>query len=147
MTAIQHPFSRVLLPLNADQLSISSVEYAAKLGELYGVTLTLLFVHEFAGHNAGPGFAVESTEQTAQRINQLVETEINPLLGGTPVDQVLIRTGKPADEIIAAADELDADLVVMGTRGKTGLQHMIMGSVTEKVVHLINRPVLAVPVR
>ena len=90
---------------------------------------------------------MESTEQTAQRINQLVETEIIPLLGGTPVDQVLIRTGKPADEIITAADELDADLVVMGTRGKTGLQHMIMGSVTEKVVHLINRPVLAVPVR
>jgi len=144
---IDHPFYSVLLPINAEQVSIPTLEYAAKLGELYGVALTLLFVQELAGHSAGPGFAVESDEQSAKRINDLVDREIRPMLGKTHVSQVVIRKGKPADEIIATADELDIDIIVMGTRGKTGLQHMIMGSVTEKVVHLINRPVLTIPVR
>ena len=147
MTTLEHPFANVLLPVNAEQISTHTLEYVAKLGELYGITLTLLFVMELAGHNAGPGFVVETEEESAKRINGLVDSEIRPRLGETAIKQVLIRHGKPADEIIDVADELDVDVVVMGTRGKTGLQHMIMGSVTEKVVHLINRPVLAIPAR
>jgi len=147
MTMIDHPFYSVLLPVNADQISTHTLKYAAKLGELYGVSLTLLFVQELAGHSSGPGFAVETDEQSAKRIHALVDSEIQLLLGKTQIAQILIRKGKPADEIISAAEELDIDIVVMGSRGKTGLQHMIMGSVTEKVVHLINRPVLTIPVR
>lgn len=147
MTTIEHPFTNALLPLNADQISPHTLEYTARLAELYGVTVTLLFVQELAGHGAGTGFDVETDEQTATRIHTLVDNQVHPLLGKTSIDQVLIRHGKPADEIIDAANELDVDIVLMGTRGETGLQHMIMGSVTEKVVHLINRPVLVIPVQ
>lgn len=147
MTTIDHPFARALLPLNAEQISATALTYADRLGELYGVSVTLLFVLELAGHSAGAGFADETPEQSENRINTLVNQKVRPLLQSAEIERLIIRQGKAADEIIAVADELDVDIVLMGSRGKTGLQHMIMGSVTEKVVHLINRPVLTIPVR
>src|SRR5438477_334580 len=52
--------------------------------------------------------------------------------------------GAPATEICRAADELDADLIVLGTHGRTGLRHAILGSVAEKVVRHSKRPVLTI---
>jgi universal stress protein A len=56
-----------------------------------------------------------------------------------------VRFGKPAEEIIAFADEQNVDLIVMGTHGRTGLAHLLLGSVTERVVRTSSRPVLTVP--
>jgi universal stress protein A len=58
---------------------------------------------------------------------------------------VFIRFGKPADEILAFAEENNVDLIVMGTHGRTGLAHLLAGSVTERVVRSSKRPVLTVP--
>ena len=149
MTAIDQipPFKNVLLPLNHEQISASLVQFAGRVAELYDISLTLLFVLELPGHNEGAGFASETTDESEQRIKQLVEDDIRPQLGRASVSETIIRNGKAADVIIAVADELDSDVIVMGARGKTGLTHMIMGSVTEKVVHLTDRPVLTFPVR
>lgn len=59
----------------------------------------------------------------------------------------LIRRGKPFVEIIIAAREKEADLIVMGTHGRTGLSHSLMGSVAEKVVRKAPCPVLTVKPR
>ncbi|MFQ5638711.1 MAG: universal stress protein [bacterium] len=55
-----------------------------------------------------------------------------------------IGEGKPFVEIIKAAKNFDADLIVMGTHGRTGLSHMLIGSVAEKVVRKAPCPVLTV---
>ena len=55
-----------------------------------------------------------------------------------------VRSGQPAFEIIEAAKELPADLVVMSTHGRTGLKHVFLGSVTEHVVRQAPCPVLVV---
>ena len=55
-----------------------------------------------------------------------------------------IAAGHPADTIVRIAQERDADLIVMGTHGRTGLQHVLLGSVAEKVVRLAPCPVLTV---
>jgi nucleotide-binding universal stress UspA family protein len=57
-----------------------------------------------------------------------------------------LRDGNPAAEIVAAARELSADLVVMGTHGRTAFQRLVMGSVTEAVLRRVACPVLTVPV-
>jgi nucleotide-binding universal stress UspA family protein len=57
---------------------------------------------------------------------------------------VEIAVGRPADTIVRLAREYHADLIVMGTHGRTGLEHMVMGSVAEKVVRLAPCPVLTV---
>ena len=58
--------------------------------------------------------------------------------------EVEVATGPPADTIIRVAHERGADLIVMGTHGRTGLQHVLHGSVAAKVVRLAPCPVLTV---
>jgi nucleotide-binding universal stress UspA family protein len=65
---------------------------------------------------------------------------------GISVDFV-VRTGAPAREILACASQLPADLVVMGTHGTSGFEHLLLGSVTEKVLRRAPCPVLTVPPR
>jgi nucleotide-binding universal stress UspA family protein len=55
-----------------------------------------------------------------------------------------VRVGRPVDEITELADDEKADLIVMGTQGRTGLAHMLVGSVTERVVRTAKMPVLTV---
>ena len=59
-------------------------------------------------------------------------------------ENVEIAVGPPADTIVRVAREHDADLIVMGTHGRTGVQHVLLGSVAEKVVRLAPCPVLTV---
>jgi nucleotide-binding universal stress UspA family protein len=54
------------------------------------------------------------------------------------------RIGNPVDEINRFVDEMKVDLIVMGTHGRTGLQHLLVGSVAERVVRSSTKPVLTV---
>lgn len=54
------------------------------------------------------------------------------------------REGQPSDELVRAADELGIDLIVMGTRGRTGLSHALLGSVAERTLRRASCPVLTV---
>ena len=54
------------------------------------------------------------------------------------------REGEPADELVATAAEIGADLIVMGTRGRTGLAHTLLGSVAERTLRKSECPVLTV---
>jgi len=61
-----------------------------------------------------------------------------------PLVSAKIRQGVPYEQILAAAKESGADLIVMGTRGRTGIAHVMLGSVAEKVFRLSPVPVLTV---
>lgn len=58
--------------------------------------------------------------------------------------ETVVRTGVPAEEIADYAAELDADMIVIGTAGRTGLERRIVGSVTDKVVRTAPVPVVTV---
>jgi nucleotide-binding universal stress UspA family protein len=58
--------------------------------------------------------------------------------------QTFIRIGKPEDEIVRFATENSVDLIAMGTHGRTGLAHMLVGSVAERVVRTAKVPVLTI---
>lgn len=61
--------------------------------------------------------------------------------------QTFLGDGKPFEEILRVADEWEADLIVLGTHGRTGLSHVLMGSVAEKVIRHTTKPVLIIPER
>jgi universal stress protein A len=63
--------------------------------------------------------------------------------GVTP--EKFIRFGRPHEEITRLAEEIKADLIIMGTHGRTGLAHLLVGSVAERVVRTSKCPVLIVP--
>jgi universal stress protein A len=83
-------------------------------------------------------YAVRGAEQHLDDIAARLEKD-----GVKPT--VFIRFGKPAEEILAFAEDNAVDLIVMGTHGRTGLAHLLAGSVTERVVRSSKRPVLTVP--
>jgi nucleotide-binding universal stress UspA family protein len=58
-----------------------------------------------------------------------------------------VDEGKPFEAIIKVAEEWEADLIVMGTHGRTGLSHLLMGSVAEKIIRHTVKPIFIVPTK
>ena len=88
------------------------------------------------------------TEPRVVRLDpgEVARTQMQDLIRGafTGSWEVEVAAGNPADAIVRVAKERGADLIVMGTHGRTGLQHVLLGSVAEKVVRLAGCPVLTV---
>ncbi|NGM69243.1 universal stress protein [Natronolimnobius sp. AArcel1] len=80
------------------------------------------------------------TELAAGWATELVELAED---AGIPAEPV-VRVGKPADEIATYAGEIDADMVVIGTAGRSGLERRLIGSVTNEVVQTAPVPVVTV---
>jgi nucleotide-binding universal stress UspA family protein len=80
------------------------------------------------------------TEAASARLGTLLELFRARLPGARRV----VRVGSPWEQILEAAREIGADLVVVGTHGRRGVSHVIMGSVAERVVRLSHLPVLTV---
>jgi nucleotide-binding universal stress UspA family protein len=96
-------------------------------------------VGEYGGFN----YAALEAEMRASGDKQLAALAADEVRGEVPAD-TLIRSGSPAAEIIAVAQTLPADLIVISTHGRTGLKHVVVGSVTEHVVRHAPCPVLVV---
>jgi glycine betaine transporter len=82
----------------------------------------------------------ERQKRMIDQYEMVVSREIKASL---KVEQ-MIRIGVPFLEIVRAAKEKDVDLIVLGTHGRTGLSHALIGSVAEKVVHHAHCPVLSI---
>jgi len=76
-------------------------------------------------------------EQNAKAVKEAAQKE------GVSV-QAFVMSGKPADAVIETAKEKDADLIVVGSHGRTGLERLLMGSVAERIIVLSDRAVLVV---
>lgn len=137
---------KVLVPLDGSPLAATVLPWVRRYRALAPVELFLLRVVEPATPyvTAGPGGLepllppddLERRErQAAEELRATAAAE------GLPVT-ALVRTGHPAAEIIRAAGETGADLIVMSTHGRTGLARLLAGSVTEEVIRRSGRPVL-----
>jgi len=83
----------------------------------------------------------ESIEEQGQYLTQ----EVTSWLAEEGIETVTaVRHGEPAQTITEYAEENDIDLVMMGTHGRRGVRRRLIGSVTEKVVRLSDRPVMTV---
>ncbi len=99
------------------------------------------FANELEGEQPAGGaeaFAL-SFRREAQAAAERVAAELQ---GKVPRVDTVVRSGSPADEIIRAADEVEADLIVVGGRGKGAVGAILMGSVAHRVLHHALCPVL-----
>ncbi|MBI4604982.1 MAG: universal stress protein, partial [Planctomycetes bacterium] len=82
---------------------------------------------------------------TREELTQRAEREIQRHMAGAGVDwEPVLLQGEPATEVAGAAERLGVDLVVLATHGRSGLQRLIVGSVTERLLRVLRCPVLAV---
>jgi nucleotide-binding universal stress UspA family protein len=140
---------RILVPTDFSKFSQVALSYASALAEKFEAELYLLhivqdlavFIPDMITVAPPPGPTVEQMTKAVQdAFDRLIK---DSQLGRFKVHRE-VREGTPFYEIVRYAKEQSIDLIIMGTHGHTGLTHMLLGSVTEKVVRKAPCPVLTV---
>lgn len=140
---------QILIPTDFSKFSDVALNYAAALAEKFGAKLHLLHIVQDLGLIVPDAVAVAPPvfppmDQFVQAARTAMERLANQeSLKGLTLERQ-IREGQPFYEIIRYAKEANIDLIVMGTHGHTGLAHVLLGSVTERVVRKAPCPVLTV---
>ena len=137
---------KILVPVDFSEASNNAAQYAISLAsQLSGgpAPASIDFVHawQLAGYATPSSELAQDTEkQLKKELNEFVQR----LGAGKVAVRSHLRLGVPYQEVVAAAADLASDLIVMGTTGKTGLEHFLVGSVAERVVRGASVPVVTV---
>ena len=137
----------ILVPTDFSDGSMRAFSTALAMARDSGARLTLLHV-EHVPTNVFPDTIVPVLPDLMRELDRSVEEVLDrwraqAAAAGVDAD-TRTALGGTADEICAAADEIGADLIVIGTHGRGGLSHALLGSVAEKVVRKAPCPVLTV---
>jgi nucleotide-binding universal stress UspA family protein len=138
--------TNVLCPVDRSPGAARALAYASALAKAHGAHLHVLEVIEQvvpAVPIAPLDFAV--SDAVRQATSEDVQKFAADAAKVGPVEEVRVRVGHVAREILADAEACGADLIVMGTRGRSGFERLALGSVAEKILHAARCPVLVVP--
>jgi universal stress protein A len=135
---------QILVPVDLSKPSIQALDYAVDLAAFFKAKLLIVFVAEPLYYAGDLGLLVEEQQRLGRE--QLTRLEERVRKRGRTCETFLLR-GTPYQVISEEARRRGADLIVMGTHGRTGLSHLVMGSVADRVVRIAPCPVLTVPPR
>ncbi|PCJ54635.1 MAG: hypothetical protein COA73_14265 [Candidatus Hydrogenedentota bacterium] len=142
---------KILCPVDFSESSNYTVWYAHELSKLLGGELHCLHVFNpgTAGSMVeGAYVSTGSIDATLERIQDHSIEELTKIVKRFEMQDVPVvghhRTGRPAEEAVALAKELEADVIVISTHGRTGFNRLIFGSTCEKIVRQSPIPVLTV---
>jgi nucleotide-binding universal stress UspA family protein len=138
----------LLVGVDRSEPSLAALELAADLAETLGGSMSVLEVFDYVPpFPLGPSAATtsETEEHALERAAALVEAEVGRIRARSVGVQVIVRSGEPAPTLLEVADDVDADLVVVGTRGRGDPAEPLLGNVARAVVHRVGRPTLVVP--
>ncbi|KAB1191997.1 universal stress protein [Haloferax sp. MBLA0076] len=140
-------YDSVLVPTDGSARSLAAARRAIDIADTYDATIRVLSVIDSSdlGLWTAADVPVERVQASLRDAAEMAVEEIASLAddAGLPCETA-VRIGVPHREILDYAEEVGADLVVMATHGRTGLEHAILGSTTERVVRLSEVPVLTV---
>lgn len=144
---------KILIAVEDSQYSERATDYGVSLARVLKAEIALLHVNEMPV--ATPYVADPLLNEPPIMMPEMVEAQeeaSNRLLGEIAKgidDSITVYTfhkvGNPRDEILLTAEEWNADLLILGTHGRTGFDHFISGSVAERVVRKARCPVLIIP--
>jgi nucleotide-binding universal stress UspA family protein len=147
---VTRSYRRILWPTDFSPLAEAALPHALKLAADSGAELVVLHVLPTAALFAIPemaGAAWEQLERENRAIGKAelrrVTEQVQSRVAKLRIHSVLTQ-GVPVDQILRVAKRLRCDLIVLATHGRTGLQHVLMGSVAENVVRRAPCPVLTV---
>lgn len=136
---------KILVPVDFSNCSIKALQYAKAMAKQFNSEVILLHVMQseipvtdfvLADITAILEQARAAAKRNIEEMQLTIDAHID--------SRALTRSGQPYNEIVNAAEELDVDLIVISTHGRTGLTHTFMGSTTERVVRHARCPVLVV---
>jgi nucleotide-binding universal stress UspA family protein len=138
---------RILVATDFTETSNAALDWAIEVAAPIGASVTVLHAYEIPVVGFPDG-ALIATAEMASRISDAarsaLESTVEQRRGrGVPLTGIL-REGTAWEEINTVADELDVDIIVIGTHGRRGLARALLGSVAEKVVRTAHRPVTTI---
>lgn len=135
-------FEKIVLAVDGSELSKRAVPVAADLAQKYGGEVIAVHVREREVSRAG-AVDFETTEEGQRIVDEAVRAlkDVGASARGESWGTIY---GRAAAEIVRVAADEGAGIIVMGTRGLTDLKGLLVGSVTHKVLHLADCPVLVV---
>ena len=146
---------KILVPLDGSKVGEAALPYiedlVTKLVPSEKVEVTLIQVVSSLAHYIVVGeeavrapYTPQEIEQIKRRAQQYLTKAGESLKKTGATIKVSVTVGNAAEEILGAADELKVDMIAMSSHGRSGLSRLAFGSVTDKVLHSSNRPVLVV---
>lgn len=139
-----YPYHSILCPIAFDDPSLLALGLAKQIAAHHGATLHLLHVAPTLGAIGEPEVSEDERSPGEKKARVTLDEIAAKHLAGM---QYKIHTASSTERLFAkavvqVAKEVDADLIVLKTHGRTGLSHLIMGSVAEEVVRTAPCPVL-----
>lgn len=140
-------FKHILVPVDGSSTSQAAVSKATELAKVFGSTVTVIYVidpYPFTG--VGTDFAYGQAEYlsaaTAEANTAVHAAKDSFAAAGVTVSTSIIEAHTAWRGIVEAGDSLQADLIVMGSHGRSGLEKLVLGSVAQAVLSHTKRPVL-----
>lgn len=137
---------KFLMPTEFSPCSQEAIDYAISLAERLNTTILLTHILEPISYPLNLGI-IEPADDDPIKAVQALDRIAHPLQQkGIKIETHFFK-GNPVSEIVRKAKELECDLIVMGTHGRIGIAHFMIGSVAERVVRTAPIPVLTVQQR
>jgi universal stress protein A len=140
----------IVLPIDFSTPSLGALPWARRISATLDATIHCIYVVEEPQVYSMLDMPVPVQIPTAQEIAEIAAERLRGFadehlqgLASAGVTKVLI--GKPAREIVAYANEVEAQMIVMATHGHSGIEHILLGSTTEAVLRHAKCPVLSIP--
>jgi nucleotide-binding universal stress UspA family protein len=143
---------RILVAVDFSDCSRLAARRAGELARAFGARLYVVHAWQvpvFVPPDAMVGESPRQLQTFARLAEQEAQDNLSSFVDqarkdGVPVDAARLLMGEPAHAIVLEAEQGDYDMVVLGTHGRTGMKHVVLGSVAEKVVRRGSRPVMTV---
>jgi nucleotide-binding universal stress UspA family protein len=143
-----HPIKRIVVATDFSAAGDAAMERAFALARVLDATVDLVHVLDTAllATPAGLGaMPLIEPDVLMNQVDEALTARVEKAREQGLVCQSDSLDGYPAREIVRHAQKTNADLIVLGTHGRTGVAHVIMGSVAERVVQRASCPVLVIP--
>ena len=142
-------FNHILVPVDGSKTALTAVRKAAELAKVFGAAVTAVYVvdpYPFTG--VGADFAYGQTQYLSAAMAEANATldDVKRIMdeAGMPVSTVVGEGHSVHEGILRVMESSGADLIVMGSHGKRGLEKLMLGSVTQRVLSAVKIPVLVV---
>ena len=144
-------FNTILFATDFSESSDYAFQYALSMAECFSARLVILHIINEPVDLRGfyvPHISFDKLEEEIEQgAEKLMETFCRTHMGDFTNYESHVLPGIPYDEIIKKSQELNSDLIVVGTHGRTGLDHVLFGSTAEKVVRKSPIPVMTIRVQ
>jgi nucleotide-binding universal stress UspA family protein len=142
-----NPIQRILVPTDLSDFSDLALDYALYFQKRLESQITLMYAEEFTFVFTGEypiGYYFEDVNAMKKHASKLLHEYVKTHVpSACPVATILVDD-TPARAVVRTADDLNADLIIMGTHGRHGIHRAFLGSVTERVLRETQRPVMTV---